>query len=121
MEPIFGGINLEDIQIPSPFEIEEILIKELDIPVFHDDQHGTAVVALAGIYNALKLLGRKIENQRVIISGAGAAGSAVAKLLVAAGIGDVILFDREGVICREGPTTWMPYKYKLAEITNREF
>ncbi|MBP6929256.1 MAG: NADP-dependent malic enzyme [Caldisericia bacterium] len=120
MEPIFGGINLEDIQIPHCFEIEEILIKELDIPVFHDDQHGTAVVALAGIYNALKLLGRKIENQRVIISGAGAAGSAVAKLLVAAGIGDVILFDREGVICRGRTDYMMPYKYKLAEITNKE-
>ncbi len=120
VEPIFGGINLEDISIPHCFEIEAALIRELDIPVFHDDQHGTAVVALAGILNSLKILGRKIEGQRVIISGAGAAGSAVAKLLLAAGIGDVILFDREGPICRGRVKYMMPYKYDLAEITNKE-
>jgi malate dehydrogenase (oxaloacetate-decarboxylating) len=119
-EPIFGGINLEDIQIPDCFEIEQKLIEQLDIPVFHDDQHGTAVVVLAGLLNALKLMGKKISDQKVVISGAGAAGSAVAKLLVSAGVGDVVLFDREGVICRGRIKYMMPYKYDLADITNKE-
>lgn len=119
-EPIFGGINLEDIQIPDCFEIEQKLIEQLDIPVFHDDQHGTAVVVLAGLLNALKLLGKKISDQKVVISGAGAAGSAVAKLLVSASVGDVVLFDREGVICRGRIKYMMPYKYDLAEITNKD-
>lgn len=119
-EPIFGGINLEDIQIPDCFEIEQKLIEQLDIPVFHDDQHGTAVVVLAGLINALKLMGKKMSDQKVVISGAGAAGSAVAKLLVSAGVGDVVLFDREGVICRGRIKYMMPYKYDLAEITNKE-
>lgn len=119
-EPIFGGINLEDIQIPDCFEIEQKLIEQLDIPVFHDDQHGTAVVVLAGLLNALKLTGKKMSDQKVVISGAGAAGSAVAKLLVSAGVGDVVLFDREGVICRGRIKYMMPYKYDLAEITNKE-
>lgn len=119
-EPIFGGINLEDIQIPDCFEIEQRLIEQLDIPVFHDDQHGTAVVVLAGLLNALKLMDKKISDQKVVISGAGAAGSAVAKLLVSAGVGDVVLFDREGVICRGRIKYMMPYKYDLAEKTNKE-
>ncbi|MEZ4813482.1 MAG: malic enzyme-like NAD(P)-binding protein, partial [Caldisericia bacterium] len=91
IEPMLGGINLEDISVPRCFEVEERLIDELSIPVFHDDQHGTAVVALAGLINALKLTGRKKEDQRVVVSGAGASGSAIAKLMISAGVGDVIL------------------------------
>ncbi|HOO96177.1 MAG TPA: NADP-dependent malic enzyme [Caldisericia bacterium] len=120
VEPMFGGINLEDISIPQCFDIEEALIRELDIPVFHDDQHGTAVVTLAGLRNALKLLNKKPENQKVIISGAGASGSAIAKLLISAGFGDVILCDRAGALY-EGRTSHMyPYKEQLAKISNKD-
>ncbi|NYI79041.1 NAD(P)-dependent malic enzyme [Nocardioides panzhihuensis] len=98
MAPSFGGINLEDISAPRCFEIEDRLKEALDIPVFHDDQHGTAVVTLAALMNALKLTGRTPESTRVVISGAGAAGVAVAKILLEFGIKDLALLDRKGVI-----------------------
>ena len=101
LAPGFGGINLEDISAPRCFVIEERLKKELNIPVFHDDQHGTAIIVLAGVMNALKLLGKKKEEMRVVVSGAGAAGVAISKLLMRAGITDVILCDRKGVINKE--------------------
>ena len=97
--PMFGGINLEDISAPRCFEIEQRLAEELDIPVFHDDQHGTAIVTLAGLYNALKVVDKKMEDLHVVMSGVGAAGVAITKLLVAAGVGDVLLVDSKGLIC----------------------
>ena len=98
LAPSFGGINLEDISAPRCFEIEDRLKARLDIPVFHDDQHGTAVVALAALENAVRLTGRLMETTRVVVSGAGAAGVAVTKILLAAGIKDVTVVDRKGVI-----------------------
>src|SRR3989344_3597751 len=96
--PGFGGINLEDIAAPRCFDIERRLVEELDIPVMHDDQHGTAIVVLAGLTNAAKVVKKDIKKLRVVISGAGAAGTAVAKLLIAAGIKNIILLDRMGTI-----------------------
>ncbi|WP_422447656.1 NAD(P)-dependent malic enzyme [Thermoanaerobacterium sp. DL9XJH110] len=118
ISPSFGGINLEDISAPRCIEIERRLKAELDIPVFHDDQHGTAVVVLAGLINALKIVGKDIKDIRVVINGAGAAGVAVAKLLLLAGAGDVVVCDRKGVIYkgREGLDF---SKEELAGITNR--
>ena len=101
LAPSFGGINLEDISAPRCFEIEDRLKERLDIPVFHDDQHGTAVVALAALKNALKLTGRTPEGTRVVISGAGAAGVAVARILLGAGIRDIAVLDRKGVLNSE--------------------
>jgi len=118
--PGFGGINLEDISAPRCFEIEERLKEELDIPVFHDDQHGTAIVVLAGLINAAKVVGKKLEKMRVVIVGAGAAGRAVALLLTEAGIQEVIVTDRQGIIF-EGRTGLIPYKKALAKVTNRAF
>lgn len=99
--PMFGGINLEDISAPRCFEIEERLKQSLDIPVFHDDQHGTAIVALAGLLNALKVVNKNIEDICVVISGVGAAGVAITKLLLTAGVGDVLLVDSKGLICNK--------------------
>ncbi|TYP78912.1 NAD-dependent malic enzyme [Paenibacillus methanolicus] len=98
--PAFGGINLEDISSPRCFEIERRLIEELDIPVFHDDQHGTAVVLLAGLYNAVKLVGKRLQDCRVVLSGVGAAGSACTKILLSAGVTDIIGVDRCGALVR---------------------
>ncbi len=120
IEPMLGGINLEDISVRKCFEIENALINELNIPVFHDDQHGTAVVVLAGLINALKIKGQKKENQRIVISGAGASGSAIAKLLVSAGFGDVIMCDRAGAVYKGRQSHMLPYKEELAKITNKE-
>jgi len=114
----FGGINLEDISAPRCFEIEERLIEELDIPVFHDDQHGTAVVTLAALINALKLTGKKMENVRAVIQGAGAAGVAISKLLLHFIIGDLILCDRKGIIY-EGREGLDKSKEKISLITNK--
>ncbi|HBQ60059.1 MAG TPA: NAD-dependent malic enzyme, partial [Balneolaceae bacterium] len=99
--PGFGGINLEDISAPRCFEIERRLKEELNVPVFHDDQHGTAIVTLAGLYNALKLTGKKMEDMQVVINGAGAAGVAIVKLLFAAGVKDVIMCDSRGIIYKD--------------------
>jgi malate dehydrogenase (oxaloacetate-decarboxylating) len=116
LAPSFGGINLEDISAPRCFEIEDRLKDLLDVPVFHDDQHGTAVVALAALENALRLTGRSPETTRVVISGAGAAGVAVAKILLAAGIGDLAVTDRRGVLhSSRGDLT--PVKQSLARIS----
>ncbi|MFA6214031.1 MAG: NADP-dependent malic enzyme [Candidatus Micrarchaeia archaeon] len=116
--PTFGGINLEDISAPKCFEVERRLIEELDIPVMHDDQHGTAVVALAGALSALPLAGKKLSGAKVIVNGAGAAGSAIAKLVAAAGAKDVISFDRQGAL-HSGREGLDRHKLELAEITNK--
>lgn len=117
--PTFGGINLEDISAPRCFQIERRLSEELDIPVFHDDQHGTAIVVLAAMINSLKLTGKSKENIRVVISGAGAAGVASAKLLLSWGVEDIVMADSEGIIWegREG-LSWI--KKEMALTTNRE-
>ncbi len=118
LAPVFGGINLEDISAPRCFEIESRLKEELDIPVMHDDQHGTATVVLAGLINALKVKGSNKENVSVVVSGAGAAGVAITKLLLAYGFKDIIVCDRQGVIY-ENREALTPVKTELAAITNR--
>ncbi|MBZ4665603.1 malic enzyme-like NAD(P)-binding protein [Mahella sp.] len=117
ISPAFGGINLEDISAPRCFEIEQRLKAELDIPVFHDDQHGTAVVVLAAMINALKLTGKVMDNLNVVINGAGAAGVAIAKLLMKMGLKDVVLCDRQGAIY-EGRDGLNDIKRQMAAITN---
>ncbi len=117
LAPGFGGINLEDISAPRCFEIEERLKATLDIPVFHDDQHGTAIVVLAGIINALKVVNKKKEDCRVVMNGAGSAGVAIAKLLLTYGFPDVILCNRSGIISKDTPgMNWM--QQKMAKVTN---
>ncbi|MEV7991926.1 NADP-dependent malic enzyme [Streptomyces sp. NPDC086077] len=118
LAPSFGGVNLEDISAPRCFEIERKLQERLDIPVFHDDQHGTAVVTLAALRNAARLTGKTLAELRAVISGAGAAGVAIAKMLVEAGIGDVAVADRKGVVSvdREDLT---PVKREVAGFTNK--
>lgn len=117
----FGGINLEDISAPRCFEIEKRLNDdpEVDIPVFHDDQHGTAVVCVAAAVNALKLVGKKWEDITVVFSGAGAAGEAIAKLMLSMGAKDVIMCDRKGIIYKGRPDGMNPEKEKIAEFTNK--
>jgi malate dehydrogenase (oxaloacetate-decarboxylating) len=117
LAPSFGGINLEDISAPRCFEIERRLKDRLDIPVFHDDQHGTAVVVLAAMRNALRITGRDIARARVVISGAGAAGVAVARILLAAGVGDLQVVDSRGVL-HPDRTDMNPVKLSLAHETN---
>ncbi len=117
--PVFGGINLEDISAPRCFEIERRLREELSIPVMHDDQHGTAVVVLAGIINATKLAGLKKENAKVVVSGAGAAGTATTKTLLAYGFKNIIVADSKGIISGER-TDLTPEKIELCKITNPE-
>lgn len=114
----FGAINLEDISAPRCFEVERRLDKMLDIPVFHDDQHGTAIVLTAGIKNACKLAGRTLEDLQVVISGAGAAGIACCKMLLDAGVKDIILLDSKGVIHPDREGGLHPVKQEIAEITN---
>ncbi len=118
LAPSFGGVNLEDISAPRCFEIERRLQERLDIPVFHDDQHGTAVVTLAALRNAAKLTGRSIGELRAVISGAGAAGIAIAKMLVEAGIGDVAVADRKGVVSPDRDDL-TPVKRDVAGFTNK--
>ncbi len=115
--PAFGGINLEDISAPRCFEIEARLRESLDIPVFHDDQHGTAIVTLAALLNALRVVGKRIEDIRVVLTGAGAAGIAVARTLQSAGVSDVVACDREGAIYRGRPGL-TPVKEEFAATTN---
>ena len=115
----FGGVNLEDISAPRCFEVEQRLKEKCDIPVFHDDQHGTAVIVLAGLTNALKVVGKKAEDVKVVINGAGAAGMSVCRLLLSAGFKDVTLCDITGIIC-EGHTDGMnPYIVEMSKKTNR--
>ena len=117
LAPAFGGINLEDISAPRCFEIEERLKETLDIPVFHDDQHGTAIVVLAGIINALKVVGKKKENCRVVVNGAGSAGVAITRLLLTYGFSNIIMCDKSGILCdgAEG-LNWM--QEKMVKRTN---
>ena len=117
--PAFGGINLEDISAPRCFEIEERLKKLLDIPVFHDDQHGTAIVVLAGIMNAMKVTGKGKESSKVVVNGAGSAGVAITKLLLTYGFKDVTMCDINGILSKDSPNlNWM--QEKMVEVTNLE-
>lgn len=117
--PSFGGINLEDISAPRCFEVERRLKEELDIPVFHDDQHGTAVVALCALINALKIVHKRIEDVKIVINGPGAAGTAICKLLHLYGAKNILMIDREGILYKGRPGMNFA-KCELAEITNRE-
>lgn len=117
--PCFGGINLEDISAPRCFEVEARLKKELDIPVFHDDQHGTAIVVCAGLINALKVVGKKMEDIRVVINGAGSAGISICKLILQFGVGDVVLVDRQGALC-PGEEWMNPAQKAMSEVTNKD-
>ena len=116
----FGGVNLEDISAPRCFEIERKLKEKCDIPVFHDDQHGTAVITLAGLTNALRLVGKKKENIRVVINGAGAAAISITRLLLPAGLRDITLCDRTGAIYEGRDKGMNPAKEEIALLTNRE-
>jgi len=118
--PTFGGINLEDISAPRCFEIEERLKKELDIPVFHDDQHGTAIVVLAGLINALKVVGKDIGKIRIVISGVGAAGVAISKLLLKYGAKNIVMVDSKGIIFQGRKKGMNEIKIDLAKRTNPE-
>lgn len=115
--PGFGGINLEDISAPRCFEIEERLKEKLDIPVFHDDQHGTAIVVLAGVINALKVVGKRKEDCRIVVNGAGSAGVAITRLLLTYGFPDIILCDKSGILCDgDAGLNWM--HEKMVKLTN---
>lgn len=118
LAPTFGGINLEDISAPRCFEIEERLKKELDIPVFHDDQHGTAIVLLAGLINALKVVNKQKENANIVINGSGSAGIAIAKLLNLYGIGNIIICDSKGIISKDRDNL-NEFKKGLLEFSNK--
>jgi len=120
LEPTFGGVNLEDIAAPQCFEIEDRLRKECDIPIFHDDQHGTAIVTAAGLINALILANKKIGDIRVVANGAGAAGVAIVKLLLNMGVKDVILCDTKGIIYKDRPVGMNKFKEEMADLTNKE-
>lgn len=114
----FGGINLEDISAPRCFEIEKKLKERCDIPVFHDDQHGTAIVASAAMLNAAKVAGKKFEDMTLVINGAGAAGCAIAKQFISMGMGDIIMVDLAGIIC-DGDEFKNPSHYEMAKLTNK--
>ncbi len=119
LAPTFGGVNLEDISAPRCFEIEKRLKETLDIPVFHDDQHGTAIVVSAGLLNALKLVGKRMEDVNIVINGAGSAGISIAKLLMLFGAGNIVLVDRQGALSVE--EDWLnPAQRQMAEVTNRQ-
>lgn len=120
ISPGFGGINLEDISAPRCFEIEDRLKKELDIPVFHDDQHATAVVILAGLINALKIVDKRLEEIRVVVSGLGAAGIASIRLLLSSGVKQIVGCDRSGILYKGRKENMNPVKEKIAEQTNQE-
>ncbi len=118
LEPTFGGINLEDISAPRCFEIEERLKKEMNIPVFHDDQHGTAIIVLAGLINALKVVKKDIKKIKIVISGTGAAGTAVSKLLIKYGAKNVVMVDSQGIIFKKRAGGLNSAKMEIAKITN---
>lgn len=119
MAPVFGGVNLEDIKAPECFYIEEKLKEELDIPVFHDDQHGTAIITLAGLINALKIVNKDMTDIKVVVNGAGAAGVSITKLLLSEGVEDIVVLDSKGAIY-EGREGLNKSKKELARITNTE-
>ena len=119
LAPTFGGVNLEDISAPRCFEIEKRLKEELDIPVFHDDQHGTAIVVCAGLLNALKLVGKQMAEVNIVINGAGSAGISIAKLLMRFGAGNIVLVDRQGAVSVD--ESWLnPAQRAMAEVTNKQ-
>lgn len=118
--PTFGGINLEDISAPRCFEIEARLIEELDIPVFHDDQHGTAIVVLAALYNALKVAGKDIGDIRVVVNGGGSAGLSVARRFLAAGVKYIMVVDKVGILAEKNADQLPPHHAAIAKITNHE-
>ncbi|WP_097027513.1 NAD(P)-dependent malic enzyme [Clostridium peptidivorans] len=120
LSPTFGGINLEDISAPRCFEIEKRLKEELDIPVFHDDQHGTAIVVLAGLLNALKLVDKNIEDAKIVINGAGSAGISICKLLMARGARNIVMCDLKGALV-EGEDWMNKAQVEIAKVTNRSF
>jgi malate dehydrogenase (oxaloacetate-decarboxylating) len=120
LEPTFGGVNLEDIAAPNCFVIEERLKKETNIPIFHDDQHGTAIVTVAGLVNALKLIGKKMTEIKVVANGAGAAGIAIIKLLHSYGVRDIIMCDTKGAIYEGRPQGMNTVKAEVAKFTNRD-
>ena len=118
LAPTFGGVNLEDISAPRCFEIEKRLKEELDIPVFHDDQHGTAIVVCAGLLNALKLVGKQMADVNIVINGAGSAGISIAKLLMQFGAGNIVLVDKQGALSVD--ESWLnPAQRQMAEVTNK--
>ncbi len=119
VEPSFGGINLEDISAPRCFEILPRLERELDIPVFHDDQDGTAIVTLAALINACRLTGRVMRELKIVLNGCGAAGIAIARLLISQGVRDMVLVDSRGIVC-EGRKSVNPFKLQIAKITNKK-
>ena len=118
--PTLGGINLEDISAPRCFEVEKKLKESLNIPVFHDDQHGTAIVVLSGLINALKVVNKKLEDIKVVINGAGSAGTAICKLLLSSGVKNIVMCDINGVISRDKDLSSNKYMEELAQITNPE-
>ncbi len=118
--PTLGGINLEDISAPRCFEVEKKLKERLNIPVFHDDQHGTAIVVLSGLINALKVVNKKLEEIKVVINGAGSAGTAICKLLLSSGVKNIVMCDINGVISRDKDLSHNKYMEELAQITNPE-
>jgi malate dehydrogenase (oxaloacetate-decarboxylating) len=118
--PTFGGINLEDISAPRCFEVERRLIDALDIPVFHDDQHGTAVVVSAAVINSFRLLGLSLSEVKAVINGAGAAGSAVTKMLLAIGVEDIVICDSKGIISEDRKASFGEDKLELLELTNKD-
>lgn len=118
LEPCLGGINLEDISFPRCVEIERALIKEMNIPVFHDDQHGTAIITMAGLVNALKLIGKKMEELKVVVSGTGAAGSSIIRSLHRFGVREIYAFDSKGNISPSKRSTYHPLKAELLEFVN---
>ncbi|MFC7373393.1 NADP-dependent malic enzyme [Fictibacillus iocasae] len=120
LEPTFGGVNLEDIAAPNCFVVEERLKKETNIPIFHDDQHGTAIVTVAGLVNALKLTGREMGKIRVVVNGAGAAGIAIIKLLDRFGVKEIVMCDTKGAIFEGRPYGMNPVKSEVARFTNRQ-
>lgn len=119
LEPNFGGVNIEDIKPPRCFEVLEHLREKLPIPIFHDDQHGTAVVTLAALINALKVIGKKAQDVRVVVNGSGSAGIGITKLLAAAGVDDIVVLDTKGAIHRDRKDL-THYKWEIAHTTNRE-
>lgn len=119
--PTFGGINLEDISAPRCFEIEARLIEACDIPIFHDDQHGTAIVVLAAIYNSLRLTGKKLADVAIVINGGGSAGLSIAKLLLVAGAKNITIVDKFGIINEKDSAKLLPHHLEIAKVTNRSF
>lgn len=118
--PTFGGINLEDISAPRCIEIENRLIEELDIPVFHDDQHGTAIVVLAALFNSLKLTGKKIDEVKIVVNGGGSAGLSITRKILAAGAKDVTVVEKEGIISEKYSANLLPHHADIAKVTNQE-